>query len=86
MPTEGILAGLVNLGLGGIMTAALVWFLHQLVARTLPDMPRALCEEARTAQPWSGSWGACPRTCRRPRRASRVRNERDIRRNEGKHP
>jgi hypothetical protein len=41
---EGILAGLVNPGLGGLMAAALVWFLHQLAARTLPDMLRAFPE------------------------------------------
>ncbi len=42
---EGILAGLVNLGLGGLMAAALIWFLHHLVARTLPEMLRAFRED-----------------------------------------
>ena len=38
---DSILAGLLNLGLGGIMSAALVWFLQHLVTQTLPDMTRA---------------------------------------------
>ena len=44
---EGILAGLVNLGLGGIMAAALVWFLYHLVTKTLPDITGACREEIR---------------------------------------
>lgn len=44
---EGILAGLVNLGLGGVMGAALVWFLHHLVTKTLPEMTRTFREEVR---------------------------------------
>ncbi len=42
---EGILAGLVNLGLGGVMGAALIWFLHHLVTRTLPEMTKIFREE-----------------------------------------
>jgi hypothetical protein len=42
---EGILAGLVNLGLGGVMGAALIWFLHHLVTKTLPEMTRTFREE-----------------------------------------
>jgi hypothetical protein len=42
---EGVLAGLVNLGLGGLMAAALVWFLHHLVTRTVPEMAKARREE-----------------------------------------
>jgi hypothetical protein len=36
-----IIPGLVNLGLGGVMAAALIWFLYHLVTRTLPQMNRA---------------------------------------------
>jgi hypothetical protein len=42
---NGILSGLINLGLGGLMGAALVWFLHHLVTRTLPEMNRVFREE-----------------------------------------
>jgi hypothetical protein len=42
---EAILAALVNLGLGGLMGAALIWFLHYLVTRTLPEMTRCFREE-----------------------------------------
>jgi len=42
---NGILSGLINLGLGGLMGAALVWFLHYLVTRTLPETSRVFREE-----------------------------------------
>ncbi len=42
---DAILSGLVNLGLGGLMAAALVWFLHHLVTRTLPDLTEAFRAE-----------------------------------------
>jgi hypothetical protein len=42
---DGILSGLINLGLGGLMAAALIWFLYYLVSRTLPEMTRLFRKE-----------------------------------------
>jgi len=44
---NGVLAGLINLGIGGLMAAALVWFLHHLVTRTLPEANRIFREEVK---------------------------------------
>jgi hypothetical protein len=44
-PMDGILSGLINLGLGGLMAAALIWFLHHLVTTTLPEMNRVFRKE-----------------------------------------
>jgi hypothetical protein len=43
--TGEIVSALTNLGLGGLMAAALVWFLHHVVTRTLPEMNRVFREE-----------------------------------------
>jgi hypothetical protein len=42
---EQLLSGLINLGFGGVMAAALIWLLHHLVTKTLPEMMRAFQEE-----------------------------------------
>jgi hypothetical protein len=38
---DEIIPVLVNLGLGGAMAAALIWFLYHLVTKTLPEINRA---------------------------------------------
>lgn len=45
---DQILGGLINLGVGGVMTAALVWFLYHLVTQTMPEQQRLFREEVAT--------------------------------------
>jgi hypothetical protein len=47
-PVEGVLSGLVQLGVGGIMAAALIWFLHYLVTKTLPELTATFRTEVAT--------------------------------------
>jgi hypothetical protein len=43
--TIDLVSALTNLGIGGLMAAALIWFLHHVVTRTLPEMNRVFREE-----------------------------------------
>jgi hypothetical protein len=42
---DAVLSGLVNLGVGGVMAAALVWFLYFIVTKTLPEMTARFGQE-----------------------------------------
>jgi hypothetical protein len=44
---DAVLSGLVNLGVGGVMAAALVWFLYFIVTKTLPEMTARFGQELR---------------------------------------
>src|SRR2546423_1482000 len=43
---EAIVSGLVNLGFGGLVVGALIWFLYYLVTKTLPSMEAAASRQA----------------------------------------
>lgn len=47
---EAIVSGLVNLGFGGLVVAALIWFLYYLVTKTLPSL--AAAAEAQAKAQW----------------------------------